>query len=298
MNQKNLYRDLLTKTKSQLSIIADKSEENAHNTLCALWHTAAGNPVSPIKGDMLELPSLSPAQIIILEKLLNKRLAGTPLAHITERQHFMGIDYILGKGLYIPRKETELLAQTTIELIRSNYAKNKKVVLIDLCCGIGTVALAVGNYCKNTIVYGSDIYKPAITAAKINAKHFGLENISTFFNADMFDPFDSIGLERKTDIIVSAPPYISTVKVKQMAKEISDHEPSEAFDGGMMGLKVFQKLIHEAPRFLRPGGWLCFEVGVGQGEFISKMCEKTQLYQKIQLVSDISGNIRVIIAQK
>ena len=141
MKQEVLFQKYLTELESQLSILTDKSEENALNTLYALWHTVAGNRVSPIKAIKLDLPILEPNQVSDLEELIKYRLQGVPLAHLTERQNFMGLDYIVNKGLYIPRKETELLAETAIKLVLKDYSTQSKVSVIDLCTGIGTVAL-------------------------------------------------------------------------------------------------------------------------------------------------------------
>jgi len=298
MEQKVLFQELLTAIESQLSILADKSEENAYNTLSALWHTASGNRVSPIKANKLELPQLEPKQIRTLEELIMSRLQGVPLAHLTERQDFMGLDYIVTKGLYIPRKETELLAGTAIELLLKDYSDQSNVTVIDLCTGIGTIALAIAHYCENAIVLGSDIYKPAIEAAIINAKHFELENQVSFYNADMFEPFESRDLKNKVDIIVSAPPYISTLKVKQMAKEIADHEPSEAFDAGPFGLSIFNKLISISSDYLCNNGYLIFECGLGQGEYLAKRLRSNISYGEITEICDEHGNIRVLKARK
>lgn len=298
MPQKVIFSNILERIKKQLTILTDKSEENAHNTLSALWHTASGNRVSAITATQIDLPFLEPAHFELLEELLKSRLLGVPLAHLTERQNFMGLDYILNKGLYIPRKETELLAGTTIDLLLSKYQNEKKVTVIDLCTGIGTIALAIAHYCKNTVVLGSDIYKPAIDASRINAKHFGLEKLVTFYNSDMFDPFELLNLKDKTDIIVSAPPYISTVKVKQMAKEIADHEPTEAFDAGPFGLSIFNKLISISPEYLSKDGYLIFECGLGQGNFLSKRLSSNKNYGEITEICDEHGNIRVLKARK
>ena len=83
-----------------------------------------------------------------------------------------------------------------------------------------------------------------------------------------------------------------------MDSEIASNEPVIAFDGGMLGIKIIQKLISEAPKYLTIDGWLIFEVGAGQSNFIIQLCERTQLYQQIESVSDDSGNGRVILAQK
>ncbi len=298
MLQNDIYQEFLIKLENNLSILKDKSEENAQNTLNALWHTAAGNHVSAIIADDQVLPDLKPDQIKLLEELINSRISGVPLAHLTERQHFMGIEFVIDKGLYIPRKETELLAKTTIELIKDEYATSERVNVIDLCSGIGTVALAIGHYCNNTIVFGSDIYEPAVNAAKKNVKHFGLDNRATFYHADLFDPFEFHEIKGNTDIIVSAPPYITSVKAKQMEKEILEHEPIEAFDAGPFGISIFNKLISVSPEYLSDNGYLIFECGQGQGEFLSKRLRSNEHYGEVENICDENGHIRVLKAQK
>jgi len=298
MPQKTIFTNLLLKIEDKLNILVDKSEENAHNTLCALWQTAAGNRASAITAQKLELPFLASIQYNFLEELIESRLSGIPLAHLTERQHFMGLDYILNKNHYIPRKDTELLAETTINLLLDVYGSKEKVHVVDLCTGIGTVALAVAKYCKNTNVWGSDIYQPAIVAAEINTKHFGLEKVATFIKSDMFDQFELLNLKNNIDVIVCAPPYISTPKVNQMPKEISEHEPIEAFDAGPFGLSIFNQLIAKAPEYLRHNGYLIFECGFGQGEFLSKRLKSNEHYGEITQICNEQGIIRVLRAQK
>jgi release factor glutamine methyltransferase len=298
MELKILFDNLIKILEEDLIILPDKSEENVENTLRALWHFANGNPISPIIAQNLDLPSLNSNQIELLKELLRSRLSGVPLAHLTGRQHFMGLDYILNKGLYIPRKETELLAKTAIETLSNDFSANTNVIVLDLCTGIGTVALAIAHYCINTQVMGSDIYEPAIEAAKINAQHFKLENRADFFHADLFDPFENLNLKDKTSLIVSAPPYISTVKVKQMAEEIANHEPEEAFDAGPFGLSVFNQLISVAPEYLSNNGYLIFECGLGQGEFLASRINKNSRYGEVTQICDENGNVRVLKAKK
>lgn len=298
MQQQKIYDNLLAELQSRLSILPDKQEENPQNTLGALWHTASGNRVSPIESEKLEMPELSLQQIDILNELVAQRLSGIPLAHLTERQDFMGLDYILNKGLYIPRKETELLAQTAIDTITENFVNENEIAVIDLCTGIGTVALAIAHYCKNTRVFGSDIYTPAIEAAKVNAAHFALADRAAFFNADMYSPFESLSLREKVHIIVSAPPYISSSKVKNMAEEIASHEPEEAFDAGPFGLSVFTVIIAVAPEYLAENGYLIFECGLGQGDFLAKRIESNGHYGPVVKICDENGNVRVLKAKK
>lgn len=297
MSQENTFIHWLGLLQNDLSILPDKSEENPDNTLRALWFAAAGQHVSPIVAVKLTLPGLTPTQLTHLEELVTLRIAGVPLAHLTERQHFLGMEYIVNKGLYIPRKETELLASVAIETANTCYGIESEITLIDLCTGIGTVALAVAHHCSNVRVLGSDIYTPAIDAAQINSAHFGLTQRATFFNADLFTPFESLELKGKVDIIVSAPPYISSAKVKNMAEEIAQHEPEEAFDAGPFGLSIFNQLIAVAPSYLRTGGFLIFECGLGQGEFLAKRISGNKSYASVEQVHDEHGNVRVLKAQ-
>jgi release factor glutamine methyltransferase len=292
----NSFSHWLNVLQASLSILPDKSEENPDNTLRALWFAAAGRHLSPIAAAEHQLPELDAEELIALNELVAQRLSGVPLAHLTERQHFLGMEYIVNKGLYIPRKETELLASVAIDTAKSDCKNANHITLIDLCTGIGTVALAVAHHCSNVRVLGSDIYTPAIEAAHINSAHFGLTQRANFYNADLFTPFEALGLKGAVDIIVSAPPYITSAKVKNMAEEIAQHEPEEAFDAGPFGLSIFNQLISVAPSYLRAGGFLIFECGLGQGEFLAKRIAGNKSYTGVEKICDEKGNVRVLKA--
>ncbi len=298
MIQESLFAHWKKILDEQLSVLPDKSEENTDNTLRALWLAASGTKVSAMSAIRHELADLDDSQIVILEKLIEERLSGVPLAHLTERQNFMNLDYILTKGIYIPRRETEILAKSAIKLIDKKFSNQDNLTVIDICTGIGTVALAIGSYCKNTTVYGSDIFEPAIQFAQINTAHFKLKSRAKFYHADLFSPFYDEGLSGTTDIIVSAPPYITSAKVPQMAEEIARHEPKEAFDAGPFGFSIFNKLIAESPVFLKSGGYLLIECGLGQGDFIAKRLNDNGNYEEIDKICDESGNVRVIVGKK
>jgi release factor glutamine methyltransferase len=294
LSHENIFSHWLNVLQASLNILPDKSEENPDNTLRALWFAAAGQHLSPIVAAQHQLPELSVEELTTLSELVAQRLSGVPLAHLTERQHFLGMEYIVNKGLYISRKETELLASVAIATANSIYSTGD-ITLIDLCTGIGTVALAVAHHCSNVRVLGSDIYTPAIEAAHINSAHFNLTQRATFYNADLFTPFEN--LQGAVDIIVSAPPYITSAKVKNMAEEIAQHEPEEAFDAGPFGLSIFNQLIALAPSYLRAGGFLIFECGLGQGEFLAKRIGGNKCYANVEKLCDEQGNVRVLKAK-
>jgi release factor glutamine methyltransferase len=98
-------------------------------------------------------------------------------------------------------------------------------------------------------------------------------------------------------VLVCNPPYISSGKVASMPPEIAEHEPALAFDGGPFGIRIIQRLTQDAPRFLRVGGWLAFEVGLGQGPSVMRRMASSNRYDDIRAVNDENGAIRTIIGR-
>ena len=293
-----LYLELLNKLETELVLLEDKPDENVDSTLKALWHSAYGNNISAFKAAAHDgLPGLNEDQEELLKDMVKKRLSGVPLAHITKRQYFLGNDFKIDSGHYIPRKDTELLAETAIGIIRSEKEITEEVKVIDVCTGIGTVALAIAMNCENAYVYGSDILESEILCANTNKEHLNLQERAEFYSGDLLAPFEKMMTDNKVDIIVSAPPFITSKKVSGMHQEIIHHEPKEAFDAGPFGLSIFLRLINEAHEFLKKDGYFIMECGVGQGDFLAKRISMNKNYHKIREVKDEKGQIRVVLAQ-
>jgi release factor glutamine methyltransferase len=297
MEKSALYDSISAYLKDRLHLLGDKPEETLETTLKALWLTAAGIRVSAESALRLSIPDLTEKQTETLNQLIELRLTNTPLAHITKRQSFMGIELISDKRALIPRKETEMLGKKALETSRKIVGSKGKIKVIDVCCGSGNLGIAIAYYNPDCEVYATDISVDALELTLENINLLKLNDRIQVKQGDLLAAFETEEFYRKTDLIVCNPPYILSSKVQKMDSEIASNEPVLAFDGGMLGIKIIQKLISEAPRFLTNEGWLLFEVGAGQGNFIAQLCERTNLYQKIDLVSDDSGNIRVIIVQ-
>lgn len=124
-----------------------------------------------------------------------------------------------------------------------------------------------------------------------------LESRVQFLEGDLLAPLDSSPQVGHIDLITCNPPYISTAQAEKMAPEISQHEPRQAFDGGSFGIKIITRLLREAPRFLTAQGWLCFEVGLGQGKNLSQMLAKQAAFTDVETVTDDKGEIRVLAAR-
>jgi release factor glutamine methyltransferase len=298
MNKSELFLNIRINLKNKLHFLEDKPEENLESTIKALWLTAAGFKVSAEVASGLDLPELTDMQVNDLNKLIGFRLNNIPLAHITKRQNFMGIDFISDDRALIPRKETELLGKKALEISFKISNSKETINVMDICCGCGNLGIAISHFNQKCKVYATDISDDAVKLAWENV-NFLNQGVRVYVSkGDLFSEFESDEFYKNINLIVCNPPYISTAKVLKMNAEISLNEPVLAFDGGMLGLRIIQKLINEAPKFLVPDGWLIFEVGVGQGDFVLKLIEKTRMYQQSDSVTDEAGNIRVVIAQK
>lgn len=292
-----LYRSLVDELTANLVLLADKPEETGDSTLRALWFTAAGDPKSAQAAAAVSLPSLDARGVTALRSLVARRVAGEPLSHLTERQQFMGLEMLAGREALVPRKETELLARAAIDFTNAAAANGTPMVL-DLCTGSGNVAVSIAYHAPTAQVFASDLSETAIELARRNAAHLGLGGRIDFRAGDLLAAFERPEFRERFDVIACNPPYISSGKVGQMPKEISAHEPRLAFDGGALGISILMRLIQDAPRFLRKGGWLAFEVGLGQGPPLVKRLRTNKDYEQVETKQDHAGQIRVVAARR
>lgn len=295
--QPELFAACLEKIENVWKGLPDKSEENPLTTLRALWFFAAGNPRAVTLAVKGELPGLNGAQQKVLEQVIEQRLSGTPLAYLTGRQEFMGIEFLTGPGAMIPRKETEIVGKAALEAVRETARARGTIQVVDLCTGSGNLALALACLEPNCRVTGSDLSLEAVELARQNAAWVEMAERVDFLSGDLLLPFDNERFVGKIDVMICNPPYISSAQVEKMPAEISGYEPELAFDGGPFGIKILTRLVREAPRFLKPDSWLCFEVGLGQGAGLQRTLERNPAYQAVKTYSDEKGEIRALAVQ-
>ena len=291
------FSDLLQEVQRFWTPLPDKPEETPEGLLAALWSTASGAPLSVDRASQATLSALDDAGHARLRELIEKRKSGVPLAHLTERQTFMGLEYLAGPDALIPRKETEILGRAALAKITCMAKKRGPLMVIDVCTGSGNLALAYAYYEPQARVYASDLSPEAVSLAKKNCEFMGLGERVEMQIGDLLEPFEGPAFLGKCDFLSCNPPYISAAKVKEMHPEIARHEPEAAFNGGVYGVSILMKLIKNAPRFLRPGGWLGFEVGHGQGAMMARQLEKSPLFGAVETYADAGGEIRAILAK-
>ena len=293
----SLFYSTKEEIEKSIYFLTDKPEETVDSTIKACWHTASGNPKSSEEAIKYNLPVLTNDQIIDFKTLIGKRLNNIPLAHLTGRKNFIGVELLSDSRALIPRKETEILARKALDISYELTKKNQTIQVMDVCCGAGNLGLAMAFLNTNSFVYATDLSFDAVALTNDNIDFLNLRHRVSVFQGDLFSAFENAHYYNKLNLIICNPPYISSAKVSKMHREISDHEPYLAFDGGKFGTDIIQKFLLQAPSFLAPNGWIIFEVGVGQGSFVLMLCERSKLYIDISYESDELGNIRVVFAR-
>jgi release factor glutamine methyltransferase len=206
----------------------------------------------------------------------------------------MGVGIFIAPGALIPRAETELLGWTALDVLRQ-YDEPR---VIDMCCGSGNLTCGLVMNHPSVQVWASDLTDGAIAVAQANVERLAVSKRVTLNQGDLFSPLAGLGLEGTIDLVICNPPYISTGKLAKDSASLLMHEPREAFDGGPYGVSVFQRVLREAAPFLKPGGNLMFEIGVGQERQVTMLFARTNTYEAVRAIRDASGDARVIVGRK
>ena len=218
----------------------------------------------------------------LFDNLISMRLKHKPIAYITGKKEFFGLDFYVNEHTLIPRPETEMIVE---EIISSG-----KKTLLDLCTGSGCIPVAAAKNSGITAV-GVDISSGAVEIATKNAKAHYLEDKVTFKVADVLKK-DLFG---RFDIITSNPPYITEQDMLSISPDVKNFEPHIALAGGKDGLSFYRRITEIAPKNLEPDGLLIFEIGIGQGESVAQLMEKN--FTDIKIKKDLAGIDRVVLGR-
>jgi release factor glutamine methyltransferase len=291
------FRELLAEIGTFWSPLPDKPEETAEGVARALWSAAAGAPVSVERAHEPALPELDAAASERLRALIARKRSGEPLAHITGRQCFMGLELLAGPAALIPRKETEILGRAVVGKLAGLAAERGELRVVDVCTGSGNLALVCARHEPGARVWGADLSAEAVELARANACCCALESRVEFRESDLFAAFENGEFLGRCDMVTCNPPYISSAKVGAMHPEISGYEPQLAFNGGTYGISILTRFLREAPRFLKPASWLALEIGAGQGPAIARQLGKNPAFSFVETRTDAAGEIRAVLAR-
>jgi release factor glutamine methyltransferase len=210
----------------------------------------------------------------------------------------MGMDFLVEKGVLIPRPETEILVEEVIKRLKNySYSNNPKVV--DLGTGTGIIAICIAKFIENIIIYATDISKKSLQIALKNAKKHNCKDKIIFLQGDLFEPFIGRIEKNSLDGIISNPPYIDSYNFKLLPPEIKDNEPGIALSGGIDGLDYYRKIIKKSPYYLKKSGFIALEVGINQSKRVEELIIRENSFnQDIEVINDYLGIERVVIAYR
>lgn len=204
-----------------------------------------------------------------LEDAVSRIRAGEPLPYILGEWDFYGMRLYVDKNVLIPRDDT---CAVTASAIKKALFLSQNPRILDLCTGSGCIGLAIAHRVKDARVTLADISKEALAVAR---KNIGLQKLSgrvSCVTADaLASPAPFLG---KFDMIVSNPPYITAAEMQELPTSVKDFEPHLALYGGEDGLDFYRSIAKHYREALKPGGYLCLEFGMGQGDDVCAILEE------------------------
>lgn len=221
---------------------------------------------------------------IVEEKARQRAKTREPIQHIIGFADFMGEKFIVNRSVLIPRDETEILVRKAIEIINKNDLKTA----LDVGTGSGCIACMIAKYTDCRVI-GLDISTDALNTALDNASRLNLFNKAIFRKSDIFS---NIKPDESFDIIVSNPPYIPPSEKENIQKEVTFDPESALYTTDEKGLEFYEKITSGAPKILNKGGYLLFELGIGQSQEVKNFMKKD--FENIEIIKDLAGIDRVI----
>ncbi|NLX94471.1 MAG: peptide chain release factor N(5)-glutamine methyltransferase [Clostridiales bacterium] len=220
---------------------------------------------------------------------IHRRAKGEPLQYILESWDFMGMNFLVGPGVLIPRPETEILVELAVSKIRQ---RKEETVVFDLCAGTGCIGISVAKLCANANVYLVEKSPEALEYLTKNNNCFQLEN-TTIIQGDIFEGFHAFKLPQP-DIVLSNPPYIPTEEIESLQTEVT-FEPREALDGGCNGLDFYRAINELWSPYMNTQGMLAVECGESQATKISELFSNVN--NRVSTVSDYNKIKRVVLME-
>jgi release factor glutamine methyltransferase len=229
-----------------------------------------------------------------LRHLVRRRLDREPAAYILGHCEFYGIDFYVDSRTLIPRPETELLVEKTIELTRRVSHRGEGTTIADIGTGCGAIAISLALALPEAKIYATDISPAALQVAEINCRRHGVNDRVELLQGNLLEP-----LPRTVDVIIANLPYVRDCEFVDLSPEIREHEPTIALAGGKDGLDRIRDMLEQMrgrEDTHRNEGPTCFllEIGQGQGEMVTSLVKDYFPQASIELISDMGGVERVV----
>lgn len=223
---------------------------------------------------------------------LKKRISGMPTQYIISKCEFMGLDFFVDENVLIPRCDTEIVVEKVLEY-NNIYKFNN---FLEIGTGSGCIPISIINYSKNLFATTVDISEKATLVAKKNADKNNVLDKIEFINGNLFDNLNDEHFFNSFDFLVSNPPYIEKEEIKNLMVEVKDFEPVLALDGGEDGLYFYEAIVKNAHKYLKPFGYIFFEIGFNQANAVTNILKNNQ-FNEIKVFKDLYNNDRVVVAK-
>ena len=226
-----------------------------------------------------------------MSEAVTRVLGGEPLAYVLGQWEFYGLNLQVTKDVLIPRDDT---CAVTALAIKQALFLGASPRILDLCTGSGCIGLAIASRVKDAKVTCADLSKEALAVAKKNVVSNKLSARVSCVQADaLAEPAPFLG---KFDMIVSNPPYITTREMLLLPDSVKKFEPRMALHGGEDGLDFYRSIAEKYSKALKPGGYLCFEFGMGQGDAVCEILQNSG-YTILERSRDYNDRERAVIAR-
>ncbi len=220
-------------------------------------------------------------------RLVAEREKRVTLAYLRGTQDFYGLTFRVSSVVLIPRPETELLVEFSLSVLAENGEPN----IADVGTGSGCIPIAILANCPAAKGVAFDISPEALVIASENAVANSVAARLKFVQSDLLS---SAGFG--FDVIISNPPYIPTCEMTMLQPEVRDYEPKLALDGGSDGLSAFRRIIVDAKRVLKSGGWLAMEAAQGQTSTVARLLHEAG-YKSVEIRADLAKIERIAIGR-
>jgi release factor glutamine methyltransferase len=226
---------------------------------------------------------LNPQKEIEYTEWIERRLSGEPLAYIIHNREFYNLDFYVDQRVLIPRPETELLVEETI-----NFSQIHPVTIIaDIGTGSGIIAVSLALHLPAIKILATDISTSALQVAKINCSKHGVDKQVFLFEGDLLDP-----LSEPVDVLIANLPYVRKADLARMPS--ARFEPTIALDGGENGFDQIFRFCDRVSDKIKPGGCLLIELGMGQGQTVKEYLKRLFPLSTIEILADLAGIERVV----
>jgi release factor glutamine methyltransferase len=234
-------------------------------------------------GALREPPVLDVDAAARLDALVARRVAGEPLQYVTGSAAFRHLELAVGPGVFIPRPETELVAERAMERLPRGGT------VVDVGTGSGALALAIAQERPDARVIATEVSRDALVWAEKNRATLELD--AQLVASDLLTDLPA-ELAGGIDVVVANPPYVPETDKEFLPADVADHEPSVALFGSADGLAVIRRLACDARAWLRSGGWLVLEIGHDQGARVAHLLEQHG-YVDVAISLDLAERERI-----